>query len=300
MADVQSDIVLGRSLKSMGADLVTTIRPVRLNHMNVVLQDFDQSVRHFKEKYDAEFVLDIPQKEMHACLVEMGCVLFELFVPHAYLLNARYGPHYLGVEYQASMAVARQAIAERGIRIVRDIGLALHTHPADGFGVSYEFYDGCFHDRDWPILGGKMQSSDYWLAHPLGLTGLIGYTHAVNDIAAASAFLQSFLGGEPLYEAERPEVAARAIGLKVGGAVIELLTPTADGELAHHLYRYGDGIRSTVFGVANVDQARHFLTERGLPTMRGDAPSTIAVPAEANLGLRFQFAEYGGRGERGR
>jgi hypothetical protein len=284
----------------MGADLVTTIRPVRVNHMNVVVQDFDQSVRHFQEKYDAEFVLDIPQKEMHACLIEMGRVLFELFVPHVYLLNARYGPHYLGVEYQANMAVVRQAIAERGIRIVRDIGLALHTHPADGFGVSYEFYDGCFHDRDWPILGGQMQSSEYWLAHPLGLTGLNGYTHAVNDIEAASTFLQSFLAGEPVYEAERPEIAARAIGLQVSDAVIELLTPTADGELARHLYRYGDGIRSIVFGVTSVDQARHYFTERGLPTVRGDAPNTIAVPGEANLGLMFEFTEYRGRGDRGR
>jgi hypothetical protein len=280
--------------------LVTTIRPVRLNHMNAVVQDFDQSVRHFKEKYDAEFLSDIPQKEMHACLIEMGRVLFELFVPHAYLLNARYGPHYLGVEYQANMAEVRQAIAERGIRIVRDIGLALHTHPADGFGVSYEFYDGCFHDRDWPTLGGKMQSAEYWRAHPLGLTGLNGYTHAVNDIEAASAFLQSFLGGTLIYEAERPEIAAHAIGLQVSDAIIELLTPTADGELAHHLYRYGDGIRSTVFGVTNIDQVRHYFAERDLPTICGDVPSALAVPAEANLGLVFEFVEHRGRDGAGR
>jgi Glyoxalase/Bleomycin resistance protein/Dioxygenase superfamily len=115
------------------------------------------------------------------------------------------------------------------------------------------------------------------------------FEHAVHDIEAASAFLQSFLGGEPLYEAERPDIAARAIGLQVSDSVIELLTPTADGALAHHLYRYGDGIRSTVFGVTDVDQARLYFAERGLPTVSGGAPGSIAVTAEANLGLMFEF-----------
>jgi len=271
--------------------LVTTIRPVQVNHMNVVVQDYEESVRHFQEKYDAEFVVDIPQKDMRACLVETGRVLFELFVPNVYLLNSRYGPHYLGVEFQADMDVVRQAITERGIRIVRDTKIALHTHPADGFGASYEFYHDNFHHWNWPLLGGQFKPAEYWLASPLGLTGLKGYTHAVYDLEAASAFLQSFLGGEPVYEAERPSIGARALGLHVGDAVVELLTPIADGELARHLSRYGDGIRSTVFGVSNIDQATRCLTERGLPTVPGSAAGTIAVPAEANLGVLFEFAE---------
>jgi catechol 2,3-dioxygenase-like lactoylglutathione lyase family enzyme len=259
--------------------------------MNVVLQDFDESVRHLQNMYDAEFVVDIPQTEMHACLVETGRVLFELFFPHAYLLNSRYGPHYLGVEYQANMEVVRQAVAERGMRIVRDTGIALHTHPADGFGASYEFYHDEFHQRDWPLLGGKFKSAEYWLSHPLGLTGQKGYTHAVNDIEAASAFVQSFLGGKPAYEESRPAIAARALGLQVGDVIVELLTPAGDGEVARHLYHYGDGIRSTVFGVSNIDRAKRFLAERGLPTVPGGAPGAIAVPAEANLGVIFEFAE---------
>jgi hypothetical protein len=270
--------------------LGTTIRPIRLNHINAVLQDFDSSVQHFQEKYDAEFVLDIPQHEMHACLMEMGRVLFELFVPHAYLLNSRYGPHYLGVEYQADMQVTRQAIAERGVRIVRDIDVALHTHPADGFGVSYEFYHDHF-EKDWPLLGGPMKSAEYWLSHPLGLTGLRGYTHAVNDIRSASEFVQSFLGGEPIYEADRPSIAARALGLQVGGAVVELLTPVGNGELARHIHRHGEGIRSTLFGVNNIGNATRYLSARGLQTVLGGAPGAVAVPAEANLGLIFEFAE---------
>ena len=113
----------------------------------------------------------------------------------------------------------------------------------------------------------------------------------MRDIKAASAFLQSFLGGEPVYEAERPTIAARAVGLKIADVVVELLTPTGEGELARHLYRYGDGVRSTRFGVSNIDQARRFLTDRGLPVVAGAAPGSIAVPAEANLGVLFEFAE---------
>ena len=279
----------------------TTIRPVRLNHMNVVLQNFDEGVRHFQERYDAEFVADIPKAEYHACLVETGGVLFELFFPSVYLLNARYGPHYVGVEYQADMDVVCRAVAERKMRIIRESryerdlagnpGYALHTHPADGFGVSYEFYHDDFHQWNWPLLKGKFKPAEYWLSHPLGLTGQKGYIHAVKDIDAASAFIESFLGGEPAYEADRPAIGARAIGLKVADIVVELVTPIGEGELAHHLYRYGDGVRSTLFGVANIDRAKRYLTSRGLPTVAGSLPGSIAVPAETNLGVIFEFTE---------
>ena len=91
----------------------TAIQPIRLNHMNLVLQDFGESLRHFQGKYDAELLVDMPKPECHACLVETGCVLFELFFPSVYLLNARYGPHYVGVEYQANMEVVSRAVAEQ-------------------------------------------------------------------------------------------------------------------------------------------------------------------------------------------
>lgn len=278
--------------------MATTIRPLAANHMNVVLEDFDASIRHLQDKYGATFVIDIPKPEMHAGLFEIGRVLFEMFVPKVYLLNARYGPHYVGIEYQADLEIVREAIAERGIRVVRQTkDGALHTHPADGFGASFEFYNDYFHNWEWELKDGgagpgtSLRSAEYWLSHPLGLTGQKGYSHAVGDIEAASAFMQSFLGGKPVYEAERPAIAARAIGLQIADIVVELVTPTADGELAGHLYRYGDGIRSAIFGVGNIDQAKRYLAERNLPTVPGGAPGAIAVPAEANLGVIFEFAE---------
>lgn len=278
--------------------MVTTIRPLTANHMNVVLEDFNASIRHLQGVYGATFVIDIPKPEMHAGLFEIGRVLFEMFVPSVYLLNSRYGPHYVGIEYQADMDVVREAIAERGIRVVRETkDGALHTHPADGFGASFEFYHDYFHNWEWELKDGgagpgtSLRSAEYWLSHPLGLTDQKGYTHAVNDIELASAFLQSFLGGEPIYEAVRPTIAARAVGLQIADIVVELLSPTGDGELARHLYRYGDGIRSTVFGVCNIDRAKRYFAERDLQTVPGGAPGAIAVPAAANLGVIFEFVE---------
>jgi catechol 2,3-dioxygenase-like lactoylglutathione lyase family enzyme len=272
--------------------MARSIRPLRVNHMNVVLQDFDASVALMGERYGGELMADFPQKEFHACLVEMGQVIFELFVPYDFLICARYGPHYLGLEWQADMDDVRAAVTEHNIRIVRDIGLALHTDPADCFGVSYEFYSGYFHDRDWPPLGGKIKSAEYWRdEHPLGLTGLKGYTHVVEDVEAASAFLQSFLGAEQVHDEARPAIAARAIGLRVADAAIELLTPVGEGAIWQHLHRHGQGIRSTVFGVRDIAQARRYFAERDVPLEPGSSEGSIAVPAAANLGLIFEFSE---------
>jgi hypothetical protein len=269
-----------------------SIRPVRVNHMNVVLADFEASVAHLQDLYGAEFFADMPQKEFHACLIHMGRVIFEYFVPYDFLVCARYGPHYVGLEYQANMDDVRAAVADHGVGIVRDIGLALHTDPGGCFGVAYEFYDGSFHERDWDMIGGRIRPAEYWRdEQPLGLTGLVGHTHAVHDIAAAGAFLRSFLSAEPIYEARRPAIAARAIGFRVADAVIELVTPDGEGALAQHLRCHGEGIRSTIFGVRDREQARRYLAGRGIALVPGTADDSFAVPAEANRGLIFEFTE---------
>lgn len=272
--------------------MARAIRPRRVNHMNAVLQDMDASVAHFEQAYGAEFMVDMPQKQFHACLFEIGQVIFELFVPHDFLVSARLGPHYVGLEWQADMDEVRAALADHGVRTVRDIGLALHTHPDDCFGVAHEFYAGEFHHRDWPLLGGRIKSADYWRdEHPLGLTGLKGYTQVVEDIEAASAFYQSFLSAEPLFAGDRLAIGARAEGLKVADAVVELLAPTGEGWLAQQLRRQGQGILSTVFGVRDMAHVRNYCVAQGLPLEAGTAPANLAVPAQANRGIMFEFAE---------
>jgi catechol 2,3-dioxygenase-like lactoylglutathione lyase family enzyme len=273
--------------------MAQAIHPQRVNHMNVVLEDFDSSVGHFTGRYGAEFMADMPQKEFHACLIEMGQVIFELFVPWDFLVSARLGPHYVGLEWQADMDEVRAALTDQGLRTVRDIGVALHTHPADCFGVSHEFYAGEFHSRDWPLLGGTIHSAQHWRdEHPLGLTGLRGYTHGVADLDAASAFYRDFLAAEPVFDEARPAIGARARGLKVADAIIELLAPDSAGWLAQQLSRQGEGILSTVFGVRDMTETRHYLTRHGIPIGPGTAEDYLAVPAEANRGVMFEFSQH--------
>ena len=266
------------------------ISATRINHTNIVVEDFDASVQRFKDLYDAEFVLDLPSPAFHACLMSFGDVLFEIFVPEAYLLNARYGPFHLGIEYQADIEQVRRVIADQGIRVIRDIGHALHTHPDDTLGVSFEFYDQAFAGREWPLLGRPTLPLDYWTnEHPLGMSGQVGYSIAVDDLDAGVAFLRRFFATETVYEEPRPVLAGTAVGLRVGGGVIEVLAPTGEGALRDYVRRSGQGIRSTLIGVGDLDAARAYFRERGVDAVPGSTDKRIMVPADANRGLLFEF-----------
>jgi catechol 2,3-dioxygenase-like lactoylglutathione lyase family enzyme len=258
--------------------------------MNMVLQNFDESLAHFQTLFGADLLYDIPQPEMHACVIDIGRVLFEIFVPHAFLLNARYGAHYLGLEYQADMGQVREVVAARGMRIIRDIGEALHTHPQDGFGIAFEFYDGEFHSRHYETLGRKLHPAEYWRdTHPLGLTGMVGYSVAVFDLDAALRFFQSFLGAEVAYEARRKAIGGRAVGLQVADGFVELIAAEGDGDVQQYLRRFGEGIRATVFRVRDVEQAKRYFSERGIEIAVSGLPDAFALPAAQNLGVTFEF-----------
>jgi hypothetical protein len=272
--------------------MARSIRPRRASHFNLVVEDYDASVAHFCDLYGGEFLIDLPNTAWHACLIEIGGVIFELFVPPAFLLHSRHGPHYLGIEYEADMDEVRAAVADHGMGIIRDLGVAIHTDPAEGHGVDFEFYGGSFFTNQPPVLKTPVRPAAYWRdEHPLGLLGLKAYTLAVSDLAEAGAFLQSFLSAEPRYEADRPQLAARAWGLQVADAVIELLAPKGDGPLMRELHRTGEGIRSTVFRVRDLEQARRYFTERGVELIPGTAPESFAVAPRANRGVLFEFAE---------
>jgi len=272
--------------------MAKTIHPVRVNHLNVVLEDFQGSIAHLNKVFGAEMLNDLGGKDWHACLIDIGDVIFEIFTPFNFFLNTRYGPHYLGIEYSVpSMPEAREVVAAHNVRIARDIVAAIHTHPADGFGSSFEFWDGVFHGND-KLTGGPMKGPAYWRdQHPLGLTGLKAHTHAVEDIDKATKFLGTFLDAKPAYDAARPDIDARARGFHIGDAILELVTPEGDGVLRRHLNRHGEGIRSTIFGVRDMGQARRHFAGLGVPLVAGTIPGSVAVPAEANLGLTFEFAE---------
>jgi hypothetical protein len=265
-----------------------------MNHVNAAIDGFDDTVAHFKEVYDAQLIADMPRDEWHACLITVGGVIFELFAPHDDLLHARFGPHYVGVEYQtAEVERARRVVHSRGMRVVRDLGPAFHVHPLDAFGVAFEFFDRSFHDVPPPVpYLEPIRPVSYWRdEHPLGIAGLERYTVAVADLPAATRFLQEFVDGTMTYEKDRPSVVARATGVRLGDTVVELIAPVGPGTLERHVARWGDGIRSVVFKVRDLEQARSHFARRGIQLRPGDADDALAVLPADNRGLLFEFSE---------
>jgi hypothetical protein len=264
----------------------------RTSHLNLVVEDYQRSVAQLAELFDATFLLHLPRPDWEACLVEIGGVILELFAPPNFLLHARLGPHFLGIEYEATMAETRAALAAHEVRIVRDLDVVVHIDPADCHGVAFEFYEGSFYDNDPPTLTFPMRPAAYWRdEHPLGLTGLKAYTLGVSDIEAASRFLQSFMRAKPLYDETRPAIAARALGLQVADSTIELLTPTGDGPFRRALEHKGQGICSAVFRTKSLSHAKSFFTARGVATAPGTAPTRLAIDPAASLGVAFEFSE---------
>ena len=273
----------------------TSIRPVRLNHMNVVVEDYDASLAHFQTLYGADLLASLPSKEWRACLFDIGRVIFEMFAPFHFLLNARFGPHDVGVEYQADMDEVREALASHGVRILRELKVAVHTHPADCLGVSFEFYGEAFHDRVGPPMDKQQNPPSYWRdEHPLGLTGLKSYTIAAEALDPAVDFLKSFVSAEPIYEAARPLSNAHAIGLQVADSEVEAVAPNGDGAVRDYLNRMAPGICATTFGVRDLDTARRYFQAHGVEPEGGDKPDAFVIPARLNRGLVFEFAQWEG------
>jgi hypothetical protein len=267
------------------------IRALDVQHVNLVHEGYDTVVEHYGRLFGGEVVFDRLQPTWHACLLDVGGVLFEIFVPNEFFLHSRYGSHYLGIEYRVDdIDAVRERLAARGVRIARDLEVAVHSHPADCHGVSLEFFDGDFH-TDPGLLDRPMPSPSYWRdEHPLGLAGLHGCTVAVRDLRAAVADFQALLEHEVLYETERPGIAGTAVGLRVGGAVLELIAPNGDGPMHDHLLTHGEGIRSTVLAVVDLERVRTHFAQHEIELVPGTLPDSLALPAERHLDVLVEFA----------
>jgi catechol 2,3-dioxygenase-like lactoylglutathione lyase family enzyme len=266
---------------------------LHMNHINALVEDFDQSIDHFSDLLGAQFNYDLPGAHWHACLITIGGVMFEIFAPIEYLLHARMGPHYVGVEYVVpDVDRARAETLDRGMRVIRELGEAFHVHPAEAFGVAWEFFHKSFQDPVAPPVpyDEPIWSAERWLEHPIGYTGLKRYSVAVADLDAALGFAQSYLGASVLYEEERPGVVAQAVGLGLGDTVVELISPRGAGPIERFVARYGDGIRSTVFAVRDLARTERYFAQRGIVLQPGDAPDSLALAPEDSMGLLFEFS----------
>ena len=81
------------------------IRTIRVVHLNIVHEDYDETVAHYQDLFGGMVVMDRRQPTWHACLIDIGRVLFEMFVPDEFFLHTRYGP-----------ALSRRRVPGRGHR----------------------------------------------------------------------------------------------------------------------------------------------------------------------------------------
>jgi hypothetical protein len=259
--------------------------------MNAVVDNYQDAVKHFVDVYDGNFMLDLPGPNWNACLIEIGGVITEFFGPFNFMLNTRNGVHWLGVEYEAPMKESRAAVAANNVRIYRDLEVAFHTDPADGYGVDYELFEGTFFGPEANHVTSHTRDPDWWRnEHPAGFTGPFGYTQACASLDAAGALLENLFGSQRIYDAERPALAAKARGYRVSDHIVELLQPTGPGALIDEMMRSGEGIRSLVTGVADLGKAKAHFESKGLPIIEGTLPDSFAIAPEANFGLLFEFA----------
>ena len=290
---------------------------LRLSHLNAIVDGYDSAVDHLVDVLGAALHLEIPDDgESRACLISLGGVIFELFAPNDRdaergqgRLLGKFGDHYLGAEYTVpDVAVARERCAALGVRIINDPGVFFFTHPAACHGISFELWDQNWNDllvegseasAHFSNANGRtrmLATAEYWRdEHPLGLTGLVRISSAVEALDDAVATFRDVVGATERYRVERPAAAADAVGMQLGDTVIELLAPTtdgpSDGAVRQYLDRYGERIRSTVFGVADLVRVEKHFAERGIGLVDGDAPGVLAIPPEHNHGLRFEFSE---------
>lgn len=278
-----------------------------LGHLNAIVDGYEATLDHFVNTLGATLNFDIPDDgEVKPCLVCLGGVIFELFAPHDRnaergqgKLLGRFGDHYIGVEYVVDdVEVARQRCAELEIRIISDLGSYFLTYPGGFHGISWELAL-----TDWQAglsAGGtlmnerttQLRSREFWRdEHPMSLTGLVRISAAVEDLDAAVGDFARVVGATELYRAERPAAGATAVGLRLADIVVELLAPTGPGRVRDYLDRYGERIRSTVFGTTGLAKVKAHLASAGIELIEGDAPDAMAISPEQNHNLWFEFSE---------
>ncbi|WP_175364371.1 VOC family protein [Mycobacterium lentiflavum] len=269
------------------------VQCLNMQHINFVARDFDATVEHFEKLLGAQFVLDLPSDQWHAGLLYTAGVLFELFSPNEYLLNARYGAHYLGLEYEvADLDDTRRRLRVHGIDLVRDIGAAIHTEPSQCFGVALEFFQGNFHRDGIVDWKEPLHPVDHWRTkHPLGLTGLSHYNVVVAKHQEALDFYRNVLAAAVIDQSERRQIGAQVTRLRLADTQIELMSPLGPGPILEQLHRYGDGMRSVALCVEDLASAAEQLSRWDIPFGPGDGDRSIAIDPRSNRGLLMELTD---------
>jgi len=277
-----------------------TLELLRGSHVNASTDGYADTATHFRDRLGFQINMEIPDSGdgTDACLATLGGVMFEFFAPKERgergqgRLLARFGDHYVGIEFQVpDVPAAREYCTTHDIRIINDLGHFFFTYPGSCLGISWEIWDETWLDHPQTEQFTPVHPASYWLEHPMGVTGLARVSVAVNDLDGAIATLQRLTGAPLLDKVTRPQAGATGAQLRVGDTVFEVLTPTGDGAVADYLARYGERIRSTVYRVADLGRTEAHLAAQGFTTVPGDAHDARAIPPAQNKNLLFEFTE---------
>ncbi len=275
------------------------LKILKVNHINQIVDDYDYALSHLQDLFGGQFLRVIGANPVTAgCLVDVGGAIIELLAPK--ILDQaegkqlkKYGPHYQGVEILVpSTSEALAVIKERGIRTLLERGADFYTLPSATQGVCLQVFEGDWHADPPPTPYVNTKRTEQWWEeeHPIGYRGLHHLSFACTDLDAAETFWCELTGGEVTYRADRPAVAATAVGLDIG-IPVELIAPTGPGAIHDYIDRYGPRIWATTFAVRDLSATADYFKSRGVDLVPGDAPAALMVPPDRNLHVVYQFVE---------
>jgi hypothetical protein len=265
---------------------------LEMNHINAIVDHYAGTVAHLRDRLGFALDREMPDWDAStdACLMIFGDTMIELFAPKpggAGLYGERLrqsGVHHNGIQYQVTdLAEARAVVADQGMRITNDLGVAFFVDDSTTFGVEWEVYDRVM---------ARQPPAGYWLdEHPMALYGCDHVTVSVHDADAATARLQTLTDATVVGPVTHALAAAQGVRLHVGSIDWEIVQPTGPGPAADQLDRAGEGIRSTVWKTSDLGKVERYLRDRGFDPVAGDAAGTLAIPPAQNKGLLFEFTE---------
>lgn len=124
--------------------------------------------------------------------------------------------------------------------------------------------------------------------HANGVVSWTGISLGVHDLESAIDLYQRQIGLALSHRDDVPALAARRATFRVGPASIELLAPVGEGPMQHMLATVGEGPYALRLAVGDINQARAFFAQRGLPlTPAPGDRSALSLGPEQAVGARL-------------
>lgn len=148
--------------------------------------------------------------------------------------------------------------------------------------------------RPWPFFihwGVSDEQRLIWEkpdVHANGVVGWTGISIGVRDLESAIDLYRRQIGLAHPHRNDVPALAARGATFRIGSSTIELLEPVGDGPVQQMLATLGEGPFELRLAVRDLNRARAFFTQRGLPfTPAPTDPSALLLRPEQAMGARL-------------